>query len=234
MRTLRSRAYRLALVSGALALLAPTSAAGQNIPSPYRFIDNRQDAGIFVGIAGEKRGELGLGPGGGTLFGARYSIDISGPVAIELSGYGMPTDREVYGVQPGTGLVAKGKNDVLVMAVDARLRFTLTGPRTWHGMAPFILAGGGVVGSFESPTALEEDIPLEDRFGFGPGTLFLTGGGFRWIPSSRLTLRADATLQLWRIKAPVGFQEIAADLGPYPDKNWVGIPTAVLGLSFRF
>lgn len=234
MRILRPWAPLLAVVPGLVALMAPTSVSGQTIPSPYRFIDHRQDAGFFVGFAQDRRGELGIGPGGGTLIGGRYSINLSNPLAAELSGYALPTNREVYDVRPGTGLVPKGKADLLVLAFDARLRFTLTGGRTWHGLAPFILAGGGVVGSLASPTELESDIAPQNRLDFGPGTLLLTGAGFRWIPQGRLTFRADATLHLWRVAAPPGFVEVMSDIGPYSQKDWVSVGAAIFGLSYRF
>jgi hypothetical protein len=234
MGILRPWAHRLALASGLAALGAPHPAGAQTIPSSYRFIDGRQDAGLFFGYMQAHRGELDIGPGGGPVIGGRYSIELSGPIAAELSGYAIPTDRKVFDVQPGTGRVFLGTTDLLVIAVDARLRFTFTGPRTWHGLAPFILAGGGVVGSLASPSPLEEGIGAADRLDFGPGTLLVTGGGFRWIPWSRLTFRADATLHLWRIATPPGYVQIADDLGPYPEKDWVSMGAALFGLSYRF
>lgn len=228
------RPRALALTWGFMALWAPGSANAQTIPSPYSFIDRSQDAGVFFGVVQDHRGELGIGPGGGPMFGGRYSIDLGGPIAAEITGYAISSDREVFGVQPGTGLVPRGTQDVLLIAVDGRFRFTLTGARSWHGVAPFILAGGGIVGSVESATTLEDDIPATHRVAFGPGFVAVTGAGTRWIPADRLTFRAEATMHLWRVSAPAGFVEVLDDIGRYPEKDWVSVGGVVFGVSYRF
>ncbi|TVR54266.1 MAG: hypothetical protein EA421_09245 [Gemmatimonadales bacterium] len=208
--------------------------AAQTIPSPYRFVDDRHEAGIFVAAARENRGEMELGPGGGMLFGGRYSIELGGPFALEASSFLLPTDRKVRVPGDEGGIDDLGTADALVGAIDARVRFGLTGARTWHRLAPFVLAGGGVAGDFYGRSELEEELPREVSFRFGPSFLGVLGGGTRWLPAERITVRADVLLNIWKVGTPQAFLRRDDELGPIPQQEWTGVPAFSLGLSYRF
>ena len=69
---------------GVAALFMTASPAlAQTIPSVYEYLEARQEAGPFVGpmVAGE--GRFGFGPSGGLVYGARYGIELTGPLAFE-------------------------------------------------------------------------------------------------------------------------------------------------------
>ncbi len=223
-----------ALLLTLFCLVDPTGVSGQSIPSPYRFIETRHDAGIFVGMMNEKRGELQLGPGGGLFFGARYGIELTGPFALEGSAFLLPTDRRVYNPRSDAGLEYLGDADALVAALEGRVRFTLTGARTWRGLAPFLLAGGGVVGDFYGRSELEEDFEPEDRFSFGPSFLGTLGAGTRWTPFDRLTLRAETVLHIWKLGTPRAYFGLDDELLTVPEQEWPGVGSFVLGASLRF
>jgi hypothetical protein len=219
----------------ALVLLAlPAWSAAQTIPSPYRFLDTRHDAGILVGLMNENRGELDLGPGGGVFAGLRYGIELGGPFAFEASGYLLPTDRKVYNPRSDAGLEYLGDTNALLGAIDARIRFGLTGPRTWNGLAPFVHVGGGLVGDFSGRSSLEEAFEPEDRFSFGPSFLGILGGGTRWTPFDRLTFRGEWTLHIWKLGTPRAFFTLRDELASIPEQEWPGVGSFVLGASLRF
>lgn len=205
----------------------------QTVPSPYRFVDNRHEAGPFVaGVPGD-RGEMELGPGGGLLFGGRYSIELGGPFALEASSFLLPTDRRIR-VPGDAGIDEVGTVDALVGGIDARVRFTLTGARTWHRFAPFVLAGGGVAGDLYGRDELEAEFPNEVTFRFGPSFLGVLGAGSRWLPGDRITVRADLLLNIWKLGTPDGFLGREDELGPVPQQEWTGVPAFSVGLSYRF
>jgi hypothetical protein len=99
---------------------------------------------------------------------------LGGPFALEFGGFLLPTDRLVRApTASGEAIEELGVADALVGGLDGRLRFTLTGPRTWHRLAPFVVAGGGVVGNLSGRIEEEADLPSEVRFDFGPSFLGL-------------------------------------------------------------
>src|SRR5690606_1542575 len=90
---LRIRALALVLIPLALVPARPVHA--QSIPSPYEFIEQRQEAGLFGGTAHAVPGRFGFGPDQGMVYGARYGVDLSGPFGIEGVVSYLPTTRAV-------------------------------------------------------------------------------------------------------------------------------------------
>ena len=71
------------LVAACLSAVVTVPAHAQTIPSPYRFVDTRQEVGLFAGSSSVSKGRFGFGPGGGLGAGARWGIDLSGPLGFE-------------------------------------------------------------------------------------------------------------------------------------------------------
>lgn len=220
-----------------VALIAPAAreASAQRISSPYEFIPGTHTAALVVGTIGEARGELGTGPGGGTLIAGRYGIELRGPLAMDVHGFFVSTDRTVFEPVAETGLVEIGPANTLLVGLEARLRFTVTGRRTWYRMAPFIVLGGGIVGDLAGPPAIEAEIVPEAQFNFGPSFLGVTGAGIRIIATDRVELRGEANYRLWKLGTPIGFRDIEADLDtPLPEQEWGGPVAFTLEASYRF
>jgi hypothetical protein len=179
-------------------------------------------------------GRFGYGPGTGIALGGRYAIQIGGPFGLEgVVGY-LPTTRDL--VDPGRdeGDRVIGEVDANIATIDARLRFSLTGPRSWHGLAPFVLAGGGVAFDLAGEDPAEEILLMDDRFEFGTSFIGILGGGLRWFPSERILFRADASLLLWQLKSPRGFRDIERGFQGVEEKEWVSGPSLSAGFAFRF
>ncbi len=225
----------LLAVLGAMVLpMSPQSAAAQTIPSPYTFVDTRHDVGIIGGVASENRGRFDLGPGGGPIVGVRYGFHLSGPFAIEGSGYFIDTDRRVRNPLGENGIEDRGSTRSLVGGMDGRLRFTLTGDRAWHNLAPFLQLGGGLAGDVLTRSDLEEDLPSDSRFNFGPSLVGILGAGTHWYPRDRIGVRIEVLTHIWKLGTPRNFFELQEELGSIPEQEWTGVNGIVLGGSFRF
>lgn len=225
---------RPALAVAALAaLLLPLGAVAQSISSPYRHVDTRHDAGVIVGLMQENRGELELGPGGGVFAGLRYGIQLGGPFVFEVQSFLLPTDRKVFRPTQD-GVEYLGDTDALVGAIEGRIRFNLTGPRSWNHLVPFVLAGGGMVGNFYGRSSLEEEFEARQRFTLGPSFLGTLGGGAQWLPTERLILRVEGNMNLWKLGTPRDFFLQAGEGVSIPEQEWPAVGALVFGGSFRF
>jgi hypothetical protein len=233
MRTIPALARALpALVL--LLLLLPGTVWGQQIRSPYAFIDTRHEAGILAGMAFENRGQFDLGPGGGPMLAGRYAIKLGGAFGLEATGSLLSTDRRVIDPRPDEGLVVLGETDALVGAAEGRLRFSPVGARTWNGLAPYLAAGGGLAVDFFGRSSLEEELDGDARFSFGPSFVGSLGGGVRWLPGDRLSFRAESAFHIWKLGTPRAYFDLEQELGPVPEQEWTAVGTILLGGSLRF
>jgi hypothetical protein len=232
---MRNRLPTALLLLPLLLVLHPGAAEAQTITSPYAFIDQPREFGVFAGLIQENRGALELGPGDGIAMGARFAYNLSGPLGMEVSGFLFPTDRKIRVPGEEEGIDDLGMADAFVGAIEGRLRFTLTGDRTWHGLAPFLTAGGGVVGDFRGRDELEEEIPESVRFSFGPSFLGTLGAGTRWIPTESISIRAELSVHYWKLGTPEAFMQAGSEqIGQtVPDQEWAAVPALSLGLSLR-
>jgi hypothetical protein len=225
--TSRQSSRWLAAVLAACALVAtPAPGAGQQIRSPYRFLEKTQAGGLFVGYLGADRGQFDLGPGSSPLFGARYGIRLSGPFTIEGEASFLPTSRFVIGLDQDTvaadSIVSRPvrvgrESDQSLLLLLAGLRFNLTGPRTFRNLQPYLLVGGGAVIEL-SDEDRGTDLPPDVRFDFGTSFAGQLGGGIEWFVMRRLGLRLDGRLVFWEIDMPRAFRE---EVPRAPDDEWV-------------
>lgn len=213
--------------------LHSTEAAAQTIPSPYRFIETRQEGNAFAGVLSMGRGRFDFGPGPGPVFGGRYSIDLGGPFGLEALARFSPTTRRVIDPE-NSELREVGEAEALMTVVEGRVRFTLTGRRTWHGLAPHILFGGGLAFDLAGNQAEDERILVDDRFEFGTSFAGVLGAGLRWFPSERVTFRTDGTLNLWQLETPPGYSAPDRDFEAVEENEWVSGLGITLGVSIRF
>ena len=218
----------------ALLALTPGIARSQSVPSPFRYVETRQEVGFFVGSASMAKGRFGFGPAGGTEFGARWGIDLSGPLGFETVVGLTSGTRDVMNPAQVVGDRRIGEADVLIGTADGRLRFTLTGDRTWHGMAPFILAGGGLAFDLSDATPLDEELLADDKFDFGTSFFGTMGGGVRVFLTDRLALRGDAVFSLWKLDTPPGFSDPTRGFTDVEQSEWVSGRHLTLSAVIRF
>jgi hypothetical protein len=230
------------MARGSLLLLMFALAAGmdtaqaQSVSSPYRFIDRTQSAGLWAGYVSTGRGTVELGPESGPVIGGRYTIRLSGPFTVEAeAGYFNSTRTVLDTATVGTarGLAQVGDADLTLLTLNASLRFNLTGPRTWHGIQPFVAFGAGTALDLSGNSATDADVVSDARFDFGTSFAGQLGGGIEWFPSDRLSLRVDARNVLWKLKTPVPFVVIDPT-GRTPESEWIQNGFFTVGIALHF
>jgi hypothetical protein len=206
----------------------------QSITSPYRFLETKQEGGAFVGHMSVGTGRFGYGPKPGVVVGGRYGLDISGPFGLEGVVTYLPTTRDIIdpGREEGDRYVGEMGSDIIM--IDGRLRFSLTGDRTWHGVSPFVLAGGGFAFDVSPDNTDRELLLLDDVFDFGTSFVGILGGGFRWFPGDRFLLRGDVALAMWQLESPIGYSDPARAFRGVDESEWASGPSFSLGLAYRF
>jgi hypothetical protein len=217
-----------------LLCLCSRSIDAQTIPSPYRFFETRQEAGPFGGWIAPGTGRFGYGPGPGPMLGARYAIDFPGPLSLEGVVSWIPTTRDVIDPRRAEGQGKIGEADSYLLGADARLKLSLTGPRTWHGLNPFVLAGIGLMWDLAGSTAVEEQLETTDRFQFGTAFVGQLGGGLRYFLNDHWIVRSDALLHIWKLDAPDGFRDVSRGFGDVGLSEWVNASSISLGVAYRF
>ena len=220
------------------ALASPAGA--QTIPSPYRFIEGRQEVSLISGYMPADPGIYDLGPRSGPVFGARYAIEAVGPIFFEgLLSY-LPTNRAVIDPRRSRDDWSIGDTDVHLVMLDARFDFSLTGRRTWRRISPHVFLGGGLAVDLAAEGESEQELLPEDLFDFGTAFTANAGTGLRVSLTSKLILRADASMTLWRINTPGGFQDPAkrpatdGEQENLQQREWVAGTGLTLSLGWRF
>lgn len=216
------------------AALTPALATAQRIPSPYRFIDTRQELGAFAGYLSADTGPFEFGPEGGLLTGVRYSIELSGPFSLEGVGSVVAGERSVVDPRRSEGSRIIGSANTYLTSLDARLKFALNGRRTWRGLGPYLTAGGGFVLDVAGEDELDLQLEEEDRFSQGTSFLGVMGGGVRFFPSRRLMLRADLEGRFWKIETPSGFSDPDLAIPNVERDQWISGWGFTLGAALRF
>jgi hypothetical protein len=216
------------------ALLTAQAISAQSIPSPYRFIERGQEAGLFTGSMTTNTGRFNLGPGDQTMVGARYSVEVSGPVALEGLASMALGPRAVVNPNRLEGDQVVDEAEMQVLFLEARLRFNLTGRRTWRGLQPYTFIGGGVGFDTIGRQAEDQLLDEEDRYEFGTRWTGNFGVGSRWLFSSRFHLRFDAGWRLYKVGIPTGWRDPALGDLNVPEDEWVSGRSITVGLGYRF
>lgn len=214
--------------------LAPHGARAQTIPSAFTFVERKQEAGLFAGYRTAESGRFHLGPSGGPLFGGRYAIDLSGPLALEgVVGF-MQSERDVVNPARVVGDQVIGQADVLLTTIDGRIRFSVVGNRAWHGLSPFLTFGGGLVFDIAADAAVEQDLEPENVFDFGSSFFGTLGAGTRWFLTDRFALRGDGVFSLWRIDTPPGFSQPGSPFENVEESEWMSGLSFSIALLYRW
>jgi hypothetical protein len=215
-------------------LLTPLGGSAQTIPSPYSYLERRQEMGLFSGHVGVDAGRFGYGPSGGVPYGLRYGIELSGPISFEGVAGMIDGTRDV--VDPGRpeGDRVIGQADALITTIDARLKFSVTGRRSWHRLSPFLTVGGGIALDLAGSSELDDVLLPEDVFEFGSSFVGTVGLGTRWFVTDRVALRGEGVFSLWKIETPPGFSDPNRNFGEVSDGEWLRGTSLTLSLLYRW
>jgi hypothetical protein len=233
---------RVLAFPAALLLLAPALLSAQvgTSPgeSPYRDILHGNGWTVLVGqVYGGGGGPLHLSPNSGTSVGARYDIRLSGLLQGFAEINYLATERQLLAPDDSVVNRFSGPVDATVWTPQIGLQINLTGPKTWHGLAPYLGIGlGAAVGEGVSQDTTD--------FKFGTKLLLTPSAGVRVYVGQRLNLRLEGQMLYWKMKYPDTWTEEPAaqsgDTGNAPVKDadgltdWIATPSLRLGIGFSF
>lgn len=204
--------------------------------SPYHDLRAKQILSLSAGYLRGGAGAAGVGPTDGLLGGVRFDIHLGGPVAANLGVSYAYLDRLLIDPRqaPDTRVLGNAMQSLLI--AEAGVNLVLTGPKTWHKLAPYVGVSLGL--------ALGGDVPEDTLSGFTFSTKFQLGPqiGVRWYATDRVSLRIEARDILWRLSYPQVFfgTGTLSDPGPTPvldplvhgEAEWTHHPTVFLGLGY--
>ena len=229
------RAMRAGLLS-ALAGVAMTvagSATAQSIPSPYEYIETAHSLSLYGGHLTTDRGELGLGLESAPIVGLRYTGRFADPVAGVARIWAGPSERTVYTRTDPTDLEAPltaiDETSAAVLGAEVGLRLLLTGPRTWHSLAPYVEATGGLLSVGGSRTDTEQELATNQIVDFGPAFAVGVAAGTDWFLTDRISANVSLNGLLWRLGIPEGLSTTGSD-----EAEWTRNYGFTVGAAFHF
>lgn len=239
------RAGRWALAVAGLLMVISGPAAGQQprIDTPYRWIQPSLRLSVFGGHTAAQRGQSDIGPGPGPTAGARVRVRVSSPVSLEASALYGSSDRFVVDPRLESGPAPVDTVAADWVQLQAGVQLALTGARTWHGLQPYVVVGGGLMVGVnqEESTVFADTVPETVRYKINTLPAVHAGVGTEWFLSDTFTLGVELRDQLRRIKTPDAFfrQEVLDridDLGlPAPtETDWTHNLELTAGLWYYF
>jgi hypothetical protein len=229
------------LIAAALIAVASGRAAAQvgydPQRSPFLDLEHRQEISFLVGPYLAKKDPAGVAPRDGVLTSLFYSWRAGGPANItgEL-GY-ISASRTVLDPRKPEATRNLGKQSWPLYTADVGLTVNLTGPRSWHHIVPVVNAGAGFVSDFKAKADT-------GGYKFGTRFAFTWGGGVRWVPGGRWSLRADAKNRLYTVAYPdfYYFPPQPAGGNPIPPilerdvakSRWTNNTALTIGISYLF
>src|SRR5438309_904868 len=113
--------------------------------SPFRDIVSHQHVYFQVGEFFGNRAKPGVGAQGGPTFGVRFRNRLSGPLDLMVGATLIKSKRLVIDPTKPDSIRRVGTIDDNLLSTELQLALTLTGAKTWHGLAPWIGFGFGIV-----------------------------------------------------------------------------------------
>jgi hypothetical protein len=217
-----------------LALVAHAIPAGAQVGyppdrSPYQDRDYNRDWTVFAGRFSAERDPLGVAPTDGPMAGVRWQMHMTGPIYFNLRLAGASVDRTI--IDPAKKLSERvvGTEKVPMIFTDLGLELSLTGHKTWHGLAPFVNGGVGFVGDLRGANDV-------GSYRFGIPFAMTLGTGVSWTPAKNWSIRADWSHYMYRIGYPATyFLKTTEDPAPLPvgasRAFWRRNPALLIGVT---
>jgi hypothetical protein len=222
---------RHALVFLLCLLMAPAVAAQVGYPpdhSPYRDITHKKSLTVLGGYIGGTGGALGLGPHDGPVYGGRFGISVSGPIELSFAvNYGDLQGRRVFRDTSGN-LALSGLVPSPVWLFETDVQYTITGGKTWHGLAPYIGGGVGYAWRSSSPSS-------PDAYDFGGRFYWAPFVGTRFFVNQRSFIRAEMRGAFWRLAYPPPYyDDITGIIQSFAINNYLSNVWYQVGFGYSF
>lgn len=238
------RLSRTAFAVALLALAARTAAA-QSIPSPIRYIEQKQGlqpfaAWVFMSpsLGLTDSTSVDIGPRSAPMLGLAYQLRISGPLSVQADVGYIASKRDVFLAEASadsstiTPFATGERVNTGILLAEAGFLFHLTGPRSYRGVAPFVGAKAGYARQISGgdPDSTVVAVPRPERFRFGPTFAVGVNVGTDVFITRSLSLRPELNGRLWRLTAPAGFRNrTQTEL-----REWKSASSAGLGVVLHF
>ncbi|HEX9564469.1 MAG TPA: hypothetical protein VF981_10880 [Gemmatimonadaceae bacterium] len=163
--------------------------------SPYRDRDYNRDWTLFFGQFSAQRDPAGVAPTDGPLAGVRWQMHMTGPLYIAARLAGGSVERTE--IDPSKTIAERviGTEKVPMFLADIALELSLTGHKTWHGIAPVLNGGVGFSGDLRGRTDVGD-------YRFGVPFTMTFGSGINWSINDAWALRFDWANYIYRIGYP--------------------------------
>jgi hypothetical protein len=196
--------------------------------SPYRDITKKMSLTALFGYVGGSGGRLGLGPHDGPAYGGRFGIGVSGPLEISFAvQYADLVGARVFR-DSADNLTVSGTLPSPVWMFETDVQYTITGGKTWHGLAPYI--GGGLGYAWRS-SATEGP----DAYDFGGRFYWAPFAGTRYFVNPRSFIRAEIRGAFWRLAYPPPYyDDITGIVQSYAVNNYLSTVWYQVGFGYSF
>ena len=220
-------------IIGALIATAASSANAQvGYPpdrSPYQDRDYNRDWSFFAGTFQGQPDPAGVAPREGPMVGGKWQMHLTGPIYFGLRVAGGSIERTIIDPNKVIEERAVGTENVPMLFADAALEMTLTGHKTWHGLAPFVNGGFGVVADVRGANDV-------GGYRFGIPFSMTFGAGVSYTIARNMALRFDWSNYLYRISYPGTYfikttEDPAVRPPGTPQSFWRRNPAFMLGIS---
>jgi hypothetical protein len=195
--------------------------------SPYRDNPFRQELSPFVGAFLGSKGTAGVAPHGGQTLGLRYEVRVGGPAQFMVRAQYINAKR----LTRDNALNPAGTISFPLALADAGLSLNLTGQKSIFHVIPQVQGGVGLVSDLG-------DGGDASQYQFGTQFAFVFGGGLKWVPGGRFSMRLDFTDYIYQLEYPeLYLTQKSASTGNYlvsGTKEYKQNPVVSLGFSYLF
>jgi hypothetical protein len=224
------------LVSAALLLTAyPPSRLPAQIGhppehSPYRDVKKGRSLIIGGGYLTGSQGVVDVGPSDGPTATARFEVSFGKPLAFYLETTYGRMSRYIQDPTQNQENHKSGPVKVNLGIAMGGVHLNLTGPKTWHGIAPYVGGAGGVVFANE-PAADSSGYEFQPKGIVGPEV------GIRWYLGRQLAIRTEARWMFWKLEYPSAYKQPSPDgsrvldIGA-EDSEWTTHPWVTVTLAW--
>ncbi len=204
--------------------------------STYRDVLLHSGPMVFFGKLSGDRGRAGAGVSNAFTIGARYEIPAGRSMLFQFTTAYLQGDRFIYDPRADSTSpqrrVGPVQSDLGLAEVGLQLR--LTGAKSWHGFAPYVGTGLGLMFDVNS-----RGDTTGSGYQFGTKLTVAMATGARWYPTRRITVNADVRAHFWRLKYPLSFHNPAPDgslVIPLTSHltDWTMHPWVSLGIGWTF